>query len=152
MIPQSLTYEYHKGGPTSKGGSGSFRRIKRALAGCSGERPNTRRTFRLAFLCRSSRCLRGEKISLAANAIYGKSRHHSTFCAHADGSSHEVNRGLSWMPPRCGRSRVNGIRVRASCRPSSSLGRNLFLRGGFSSHPIQRRSMEQRVNRRLDLH
>jgi hypothetical protein len=55
----------------------------------------------------------------------------------AVGSSHEVNRELSWMLPRCGRSRVNQIRVRALCRPSSNLGRNLSLHGGFSPHPIQ---------------
>jgi hypothetical protein len=104
------------------------------LAGCSEERPNTRRIHQLASFVRSSHCSSGNVSSLAANAILGKSRHQAIYCVHAAGTSHEVNRGLSSMPPRCGRFRVNGIRVRALCRPSSNLGRNLFLPRRFSYH------------------
>jgi hypothetical protein len=72
--------------------------------------------------------------SFAGNAIMGKSRHQATYCVHAVGSSHEINRGLSWTSPRCARFRVNGIRVRALCRPSPNLGRNLFPPRRFSYH------------------
>jgi hypothetical protein len=69
----------------------------------------------------------------AANAILG-SHTIEQYCVRAVGSSHEVNRGLNWTPPRCGRFRVNRIRVRALCRSSSNQGRNLFPPRRFSYH------------------
>jgi hypothetical protein len=128
---EAIQVSSHRGPPTDRPPDKPPPKVG-VFAGCSQERANTLRIRRLASLCRSSRCLRGLKSSLAANANYGKSCHHSTFCAHADGSSHEVNRGLSSTPPRYGRFRVNGIRLRASCRPSSNLGRNLFPPRRFS--------------------
>jgi hypothetical protein len=101
--------------------------------GCSKERSSTRRICQLALFARSSHCSSGNVTPLAANAIVG-SHAIEQYCVRAVGTSHEVNRGLSWMPPRCGRSRVNGIRVRALCRPSSNLGRNLFPPRRFSYH------------------
>jgi hypothetical protein len=53
------------------------------------------------------------------------------------GSSHEVNRELSWMLPRCGRFRVKWDTCVTYGHPSSNLGRSLFPRGVFLPHPIQ---------------
>jgi hypothetical protein len=52
----------------------------------------------------------GETEIRAANALLG-SRAIEQYCVRAVGTSHEVNRELSWTLPRCGRFRVNGIRV-----------------------------------------
>jgi hypothetical protein len=49
----------------------------------------------------------------------------------------EFDRGLSWMPPRCGRSRVKRDTCVAYGHPSSNLGRNLCPRGVVLPHPIQ---------------
>jgi hypothetical protein len=43
----------------------------------------------------------------------------------------------SWRHPRCGRFRANGY-VCCIWQPFQNLSRNLFLGGGFLSHPIQR--------------
>jgi hypothetical protein len=121
----------HRGPPTDRPPDKPVE--TRVFAGCSGERPNTPCIHQLASFARSSHCSSGNVSSLAENAILG-SHAIEQYCVHAVGTSHEVNRELSWMLPRCGRFRVNGIRVRASCRPSSNLGRNLFPPRRLSYH------------------
>jgi hypothetical protein len=91
------------------------------FAGCSKERSSTQRTCQLALFARTSHCSSSNVTPLAANAILG-SHAIGQYCVRAVGTSHEVNRGLSWTPPRCGRFRVNRIRVGALCRPSSKPG------------------------------
>jgi hypothetical protein len=109
---EAIQVSRHRGPPTDRppdkrGGISVFE-------GCSQERANTHRIhYQLASFARSSHCSSDNVSSLADNAIVGKSRHQAIYCVHAVGTSHEVYRGLSWTPPRCGRFRVNGIRVRA---------------------------------------
>jgi hypothetical protein len=103
------------------------------FAGYRQERAGTRHLCQLASFSRSVHCLSGLSTTRAANAFLG-SRAIEQYCVRAVGTSHEVNRGLSWTPPMCGRFRVNRIRVRALCRPSSNLGRNLSPPRRFSYH------------------
>jgi hypothetical protein len=103
------------------------------FAGCLQERASTRHLCQLASFSRSSHCSSGNVTPLAANAFLGNHASEQ-YCVHAVGTSHEVNRELSWMLPRCGRFRGNRIRVRALCRPSSNLGRNFFPLWRFSYH------------------
>jgi hypothetical protein len=108
--------------------------------GCSQERVSTTRSplFRLASSLSLGPSLSGRSVPFAAIAKFWV-RKPSYFCQVPSqvGSSHEVNRGLSWMPPRCRRFRVKLDTCVTSCHPSSNLGRNLFPRGVFLPHPIQ---------------
>jgi hypothetical protein len=112
---------------------------------CSLERASTR--YPVSQLA-SSLCLdyslSSKSSPFAANAIYGVKK--PSFCqasSQAD-SCHEFNRGLSWMPPRCGRSRVKRDTCVTNCHPSSNLGRNLFPRRGFLTTPDSAGSSDQR--------
>jgi hypothetical protein len=110
--------------------------------GSSQERVSTTRSplFRLASSLSLALSLSGKSTSLAVKtAIYGvrKPSHYFQVPSSQVGSSHEVNRGLSWMPPRCGRFRVKRVTCVTFGHPSSNLGRNLFPRGVFLPHPIQ---------------
>jgi hypothetical protein len=110
------------------------------FGGCSQERVSTARSplFRLVSSLSLALSLSGRSVPFAATANFGV-RKPSDFCQVPlqVGSSHEVNRGLSSMPPRCGRFRVKRDTCVTNCHPSSNLGRNLFPRGVFFSHPIQ---------------
>jgi hypothetical protein len=119
------------------------------FAGCSQERANTRRIRQLASFARGSHCSSGNVSSLAANAILGKSRHQAIYCVRAVGTSHEVNRGLSWTLPRCGRFRVNGIRVWLYAALLQTWVVIFFLRGGFLTTPDSAGSMAQHDNRHV---
>jgi DNA-binding TFAR19-related protein (PDSD5 family) len=68
---EAIQMSSHRGPPTDRPPDKPPPAVS-ALAGCSQERANTHRTFsRLAFLCRSSRCMSGNVSSPAATAILG---------------------------------------------------------------------------------
>jgi hypothetical protein len=104
--------------------------------GYSQERASTRSpVLRLASSLSLALSFSGRSTFLTAIAIYG-ARKPSNSCQVPSqvGSSHEVNRGLSWMPPRCGRFRVKRDTCVILDHPSSNLGRNLFPPRRFSYH------------------
>jgi ribosomal protein L37E len=76
-------------------------------------------------------CSSGNASPLADNAIW-VTRAIEQFRVRAAGSSHEVNRELSRMHPRCGRFRVKRDACVSCGHPSSNLGRNLFPPRRFS--------------------
>jgi hypothetical protein len=82
---------------------------------------------------KTGHCLSGNASPLAANAFMWI-RAIEQYCVRAAGTSHEVNRELSWMLPRCGRFRVKRDTRVALCHPSPNLGRNLFPPRRFSYH------------------
>jgi hypothetical protein len=61
----------------------------------------------------------------------------------------EVNRELSWTLPRCGRFRVNGVRVLHKATLPHPWVVIFFLRGGFLTTPDSAGSMAQRDNRHI---
>jgi hypothetical protein len=67
---EAIQVSSHRGPPTDRPPDKPPPKVS-VFAGCSQERANTLCIRRLASLCRSSRCLRGVKSSLAANAIMG---------------------------------------------------------------------------------
>jgi hypothetical protein len=102
------------------------------FAGCSEERPNTRRTNQLASCSRSSHCSSGNVSSLAVNAVYGKARHQAIYCVHAVGTSQRSQSGAELDA-----SEVWSVQGKSGS--PVNLGRNLFpseakVRGGFSYH------------------
>jgi hypothetical protein len=104
------------------------------LAGCSEERPNTRRTHQLAFFSRSSHCSSGNVSSLADNAIYGKSRHQAIYCDSAVGTSQRSHSGAELDASEVWSVQgQSGLRV-VCCHPPVNLGRNLFPPRRFSYH------------------
>jgi hypothetical protein len=112
--------------------------------GCSQEMVSTRYpVHQLASSLFLAHSLSGRSTPFAATAIYGVWKPSDCQASSHVGSSHEVNRVLSWMHPRCGRFMAKRDTCVAFCHPSSNLGRNLFLCGGFLPHPIQRRSKAQ---------
>jgi hypothetical protein len=104
---------------------------------------------RLASFSRSSHCWSGNASSLAENAFWG-SRDIEQYCVRAVGTSHEVNGELSWTLPRCGRFRVNGIRVWLYVTLPQTWVVIFLLRGGFLTTPDSASSMAQRDNRHTD--
>jgi hypothetical protein len=123
---------------------------KGVVRGCLQERAGTRHFIsQLAFFARVGHSLSGNATPLQKMQIkvWTPSDCHASSQA---GSSQQIW-VQSWMHPRCGRFRVNGY-VCCTRKPFPNLSRNLSLRGGFLPHPIQRRSMAQRDNRRSWLH
>jgi hypothetical protein len=103
--------------------------------GCSQERANTRGpVVQLASSLSLAHSLSGKSAPFAANANLGVQKPSDCQVPSQVGSSHEVNRGLSWMLPRCGRFRVKRDMCVTNCHPSSKLGRNLFPPRWFSYH------------------
>jgi hypothetical protein len=96
--------------------------------GCSLERANTQYpVYHLASSLCLDHSMSGKATPFAANAnLFVRT---PLYCQTSSqvGSSHEFDRVLSWMHPRCGRYRHNE-----------------YLRRGTSPHPIQRCSMAQR--------
>jgi hypothetical protein len=104
-------------------------RGRSVYGGCSQERVSTRYpVHQLASSLFLAHSLSGRSTPFAVTAIFGvrKASDYAQVPSQV-GSSHEVNRVVSWMHPRCV----------TFCHPSSNLSRNLSLRGGFLPHPIQ---------------
>jgi hypothetical protein len=67
--------------------------------------------------------------------LRGKKPSNSCQVSSQGSSSHEVNRVLSWMHPRCRRFRVKRDTCVTHSHPSSNLGRNLSPVRGFLTTP-----------------
>jgi hypothetical protein len=128
----------HRGPPTDRPPDRPDRAVN-VSGGCSQERVNTQYpVFHLASSLSLAHSLSGKSTPFAENAIYGVQKPSDyAKVPSQDVSSHEVNRDLSWMLPRCGRFRVKRDTCVSLAHPSSNLGRNLFARGVFLPHPIQ---------------
>jgi hypothetical protein len=123
----------HRGPPTNRPPDKPPQEVG-VFTGCLQERASTRRhRCQRALFSRSSHCSSGLTSPRAVNAYLG-SRAIEQYCVRAVGTSHEVNRELSWMLPRYGRFRVKRDTCVALYRPSSNLGRNLFPLRRFSCH------------------
>jgi hypothetical protein len=136
---EAIQVSSHRGPPTDRPPDKPVETS--VFAGCSEERPNTRRTYQLAsFACRPL-CLSGKVAPYADNAILG-CHAIKQYCVHAVGTSQRSQSGAEldasevWTVQ--GQSGLCVVRR----HPPVNQGRNLFplrLKSGevFFPHPIQ---------------